>query len=303
MSEDGIGGPLGELLAQLPPVPADAPREAVHTRVLPVATDAGAELVFACWRDPGGAKALFDALQRRVEGSLLGELSRSAEDLRETPSALTGLRFFSFCDITGIEAAVRAFGLSRTGGKDPQTRASLGHVRHEAGLFGETAIDEPRSVFAARTVVTPLAEKVEEELVQVTGDVWGRNPGAPFARLREAIDHAGGPTITPDSKGIRAAEAALFTDQPNVLRWVGPMTFQALSDHLAVAVSRELGRKVDWAESAPDEGGIAPPPMIRVDGKVHVPLALEILRFAVMPRAKDEVVLGLAEWARQSFGG
>jgi hypothetical protein len=302
VSEDEMGGPLGELLAHLPPVPDDAPREPVHARVLPVATADGAELVFVCWRDPGGARALFDALRRRVEGSFLGELSRSAEELAESGSALTGLRLFIFCEVEGVENAVRAFGLARTGGRDAQSRASLARVRHEAGLFGEEIGEEPVAVFAATTREMPLTKTVEEELVAVTGDVWGKNPGAPFARLRQAIARAGGPTITPTLEGIAACEALLFTDQPNVIRWLGPLTFQALCDLVAVAIDRELGRKVDWAEAAPDEDGIAPPPMIRIDGSVHVPLALEILRFSVMPRMQDEEPLALAEWVQKSFG-
>ncbi len=298
---DGIGGPLGELLAQLPAVPDDAPREPVHVRVLPVSAAEGAELVFACWRDPGGARALFDALRRRVEGSLLGELARVAEDLAESPSALTGLRFFSFADVDGTDDAVRAFGFARTNGRDAQSRASLARVRHEAELFGEEIEDEPRVVYAAAAVQTPLARKVEEELVGITEDVWGRNPGAPFARMRNAIARAGGPTITADLAGVTACDELLFTDAPGVLRWLGPLTFQALADLVAVAIARDLEQRVDWAEAAPDEEGIAPPPMIRLGGSVHVPLALELLRFCVLPRSRDEKALSLSDWVRESF--
>jgi len=300
--EDSIGGPLGELLAELPSTPGDAPREAVHTRVLPVAAAEGAELVFSCWRDPGGAWALHEALKLRIEGSLLGELSRGAVDLREEASALTGLRLFVFADIPDVDAAVAAFGFSKTGGRDPQTRASIARVRHEASAFGEAIPEEPTAVYAARTAQAEIATRVEEELVEVTEDVWGRNPGAPFARLRRAVAAAGGPTLTADVAGVDAAERALFVEAPSALRWIGPLTFQALCDLIAVAIDRELGRRVDWAETTADSEGIAPPPMIRIDGQIHVPLALEVLRWCVMPRKSDEEVPPLCRWVRESFG-
>jgi hypothetical protein len=296
------GGPLFDLLQKLPSAPEDIPREAVHARVLPAPTAEGAELIFICWRDPGGARALHAALRPRVEGSLLGELARTQKELEEVPSALTGLRLFLFADVSDADDAVSAFGLSETNGGDTETRSALARVRHEASLVGEEIPTGPPWVYAARCVETDLARTVEEELVRVTDDIWGRNPGAPFARLRRAVAAAGGPTLTADLAGVTLAERVLFTQEVGVLRWVAPLTFQALLDLVAVAIDRDVGTRVDWAEAAPDDDGIAPPPMIRVAGTIHVPLALEVLRFCVMPRRPNEKALPLADWVKQSFG-
>lgn len=311
-----IGGPLGELLAELPEAPqrparpaapdgpdglADAKASAVHRRVLPIETAEGSELVCACWRDPGGAAALHSELRARIEGSLLGELSRTADDLREHASALSGLRLVLFADVPGASDAVRAFGLSRAGAGTAESRAAVARLRHEASVFGEVIPEEPVAIYAGQAVVTEAASGVEEALVEMTGDTWGKNPGAPFARLARAFGAFDGPTLSADLAGVAAAEAVLFTDEPGVIRWLPPLTFQALCDLLAVAIARSLGRRVDWAETTPDNDGMAPPPMIRLDGNVHVPLALEVLRWAVMPRRADEDVPPLGEWLSGTF--
>ncbi|RLB55501.1 MAG: hypothetical protein DRJ42_06105 [Deltaproteobacteria bacterium] len=317
--DDTIGGPLGEMLSELPQLPnqrgpaAAGPGEAVHTRVLPVETAEGSELVLACWRDPGGAAALHAALRLRIEGSLIGELSRTADDLRENPSALVGLRLVLFADVADAGDAVKAFGLSRAGAGTAESRAALARLRHEATLFGESIPDEPVAIYAGRAVVTDIAREVESALVEMTGDVWGKNPGAPFARMARAFAAIEDARLSADASadtrvvlsadlaGVSAVEELLFTDRPGVLRWLPPLTFQALCDLLAVAISRSLGRQVDWAETAADDAGVAPPPMIRLSGNVHVPLALEVLRWAVMPRRVDEEVPSLSEWLSGTF--
>jgi hypothetical protein len=79
--------------------------------------------------------------------------------------------------------------------------------------------------------------------------------------------------------------------------------FQALCDHVALAVRRR-GAQVEWAECTPDESGIAPPPLARVrtgGAHAHVPLALELLRWCVMPIQPGEEIPPLADWVAHAF--
>jgi hypothetical protein len=303
----GMGGPLGELLGDAGTPPRDAvPRLPVHARVLPIVTPEGSDLVLACFRDPGGAAALHRELRVRIEGSLLGELSRTAADLREAPSGLDSLRLFVFAPMDGIAEAVRAFGMKEASCAGARWRTALARLRHEASEIGEPGIEEPASVWEASAVTAGEdVEKMEAMLVASTEEPWGARPGVPFARLARAFAELGLERPEPTFDGLSYVERTVTPDSDGVVRFVPPLVFQALADMVGAAVVRERKVDLDWALCEPDEHGVAPPPLLRMstsEGHVHVPVALELLRRSVMPRQPREVIPPLGEWASSVFG-
>lgn len=307
MSNDRVGGPLSELLgtsAQHDDAPV--PRLPVHARVLPIVTPEGSDLVFACFRDPGGAQVLHRELRMRVEGALLGELSRTAADLREAPSGLDALRLFVFVEMEGVGDAVRAFGMTQAECRGARWRTALARLRHEAAEIGEPGIEEPVTVWEAEVVTggEPVA-KMEALLVAATEEPWGARPGVPAARLAKAFTEVGLEAPEPTWDGLSHVERAVVADRDGVVRFVPPMILQALADLVGVVVVRETKTDVDWALCEPDDHGVAPPPLLRFTldgGHVHVPVALELLRRLVIPRQPGEDIPPLGDWAKSVFG-
>jgi hypothetical protein len=91
-----------------------------------------------------------------------------------------------------------------------------------------------------------------------------------------------------------------------VVRLLPPLVFQALCDAVAVVAARALGKPIQWAESAPEEDGFVPPPLVRAklsEGWVHVPVGLHLLRWCVMPLRRNERPESIVEWTVFQFGG
>lgn len=254
------------------------------------------------WRDPGGARALFDALRRAIEATLLAELSRPASELHEEGDRhVVALRLVCFAAIEDAETACRAFGLRRAESADlPRT---IAQVHGEASRLGFDAPDEPTMVFESKFASNDSG--LEGELREILDkDVFGQRPGAFFAALNQVREQGEQDALPPRIDSLDVLEDALVPSQEGVVRWVAPTSFQALCDAVAVCVRGELGRKVEWAVSELEDDGLAPPPMLRLregPAYAHVPLGLDLMRWCVMPRAKGESIPTLAEWARDRF--
>ncbi len=151
-----------------------------------------------------------------------------------------------------------------------------------------------------------MVRSIDARLLETTDDVFGESPGAPFARLARALFEAGGPRVTPDLRGIDALDGAIVARVESELRLLPPLVFQALCDAVATAAARALGARVEWAVAEPDEHGLASPPLVRVASgatHAHVPVGLELLRFAVMPLQPSESVPPLSDWVRAVLAG
>lgn len=323
------GGPLDDLLGPNGQVP---PRLPVHARVLDLQAVEGRVRSFACWEDPGGPQALFAALRARVEGSLVGELSETAHALVEEDARAmeqgqapdrgpAALHLAVYPTIADVDRAVRAFGLERRPAGDPALRPTLAALRHEWAELGIDAPlpEPPAATFAARVrPAAPAVDALERQLRRAgIDDVWGADPGAPFRRLAEALPRrvgepssngdgaTDGPLDPDDLATIDRLESALVPRDPGVVRWIPPLVFQALCDAVGVVASRALGARVDWGVSAPDEDtGLAPPPVFRItggEGERYLPIALELLRWCVMPLAEGEAPPTLSEWLADAF--
>lgn len=307
--QDGIGGPLGELLRF---DEAPAPVSPVHRRLLEVPEAEGTAMVIAGWSDPGGLERLHAELRRRVEAALLSELSRTAADLVSFERRITRLRFVLFPTLDWApEAALRPFGFAPVDPGAKDLRETLAHLRGEAQRVGADVPDVPAQVWDAPTAMPEGAAgewmtEVESELVRRTGDeCWGQRPGVPFGRLAALLEERGEESLEPDSEALDALEARLVQRISGPIRWIPPMLFQSLCDMVAAIAVKEHGAEVQWAECAPDEGGLAPPPVIRAKGKgdwVHIPIGMHLLRWCVMPVAEGESVPSIASWARDQFG-
>ncbi len=305
---DGIGGPLAELFGRVAD-DSELPYAPLHTRLLEVALD-GEEIpagawVLAAWADPGGPRALHDGVKARVEATLLQELSRSAASFRgEGRKRFEKLWLFAFDQLPNPEAALRAFALSPRDW-NPEMSQALAYLRQEASAVGLAAPDDPVAIYEARVVHRPEIELVEAALIAITKDdeLWGREPGAAFARLRDVLHRHELGGFDASLPSLEALEKVLVPDCVGAIRWVPPLVFQGLADLIAVLANRE-GRRAQWAVCEPEEDGQHPAPLFRFPqdgGFVHVPIGVELLRWCVMPVHAGEEVPSLADWTRDAF--
>ena len=302
-----MSSPLDDIFASLKQPAEDVPLADVHVRALEQDAADHSAWVLAVWSDPGGPQALHRELRARVEATFLLALSRTAAQLRERAEhaspPLRALRLAVFPELDA-EAAVRAFGLARADATTAAFRQAIAHLRHEAEEVGAQVADEPSTVWEARIAHREENAALEAKLLATTADeAWGQSPGAPAARLASAIAGGDGDGPSLDLDGLRAVEDAIVQRDPGPVRFIPPLVFQALCDHVALAMRRR-GVEVEWAECAPDDSGIAPPPLVRVrtgGAYAHVPLALEVLRWCVMPIQPGETIPPLADWVAHAF--
>jgi hypothetical protein len=100
-------------------------------------------------------------------------------------------------------------------------------------------------------------------------------------------------------------EASIVSREVGVIRWIPPSLLQAACDLVGAIAAQEIGLPVQWAHCEADEQGIAPPPLLRVDAGedlVHIPIALHLLRWWVMPLREGEEPSPLSAWIRDQFG-
>ena len=279
----------------------------LHERVLEAPTaDGEVTFIFVVWRDPGGAAALHANIRRALEATLLAELSRPAPELLdeydENRRWPTAARVMFFEPIEGIEDALRAFGMRPAA----DTELGLAQVRGEASRLG-FEVEEASAVFETELAHTEGVRDFERSLRSRVGPrVFGSEPGSFFAAYNEALRGLGQSPLAPRAEALDAMEERLVVDRESVIRWVPPIAFQALCDAVGVCAAKDLGRRVDWASSAPEDDGLCPPPMIRIaDGPrfAHVALGLDLMRWCVMPKQPGENVPPLSAWLNDRFGG
>jgi hypothetical protein len=312
VSDDGPrpGGALGELFGDFVQ-PAEAlPYQPVHPRVLNVADPEGASLAVVVWEDPGGARALHHSLRTRIEGALLAALSQPARDWNEAHWAW--LRVAAFGALPpDHHAALEAFGLRAVDARGPGWRRVLAHLRHERASVDRPIADEPSHTFQV-PVALPGGEAGERlrawdhTLATEAGDeLWGERPGVPFQRLAALVEGAGLGRPTSDRAGLDLLERCIVQRDPDRLRWIPPLVFQALCDAVAVIAHLDLGREVQWGCCEPGDDGLAPPPLLRMrhaSGHVHVPVGLALLRWCIMPLRPGEAPDPLSAWVADQFG-
>lgn len=295
---------------------AQSPEGALHPRVLDLSGtsetgDAGEPVrVLIAWRDPGGARALFERLKPSIEATLLADLSCPPELLRDDPRPFEQLLFVQYAPIDDVEAALAPFGLSPLSvdarSSDPALRTALALVRHEAQVCGLGELDDPVGVFGVTVKTTHHAAALEQELAQTVGkEPWGEAPGEMARALASAYDAVGLGKLAPTLLGLRNLEKVILPTGHGVIRGIGPFLFQALCDLCGAIASTELDRHVDWAVCEPDEEGVAQPPLLRVStdgGHAHIPIGLELMRWCMMPRRKGEDIPPFADWLKGAIG-
>lgn len=297
MSKQGPPGrddrPLDSLVPGLsaPPPPADQSFLELH---LPD----GDEWVLSVLNDPGSPGALHHQVGHLVEASLVSALSAPRADEAAMRRDLKRLRLLLFAPIEHPAPAITAFGFG------PETPAG----EHWQEIYAEIAGPDrtPHSTFAA--AVDPFGAalgaeilRLERALLDDTREVWGEDPGQPSARLLHLMQDLSGQTFRSDLATIDAAEALLVSSKPACIRWIPPLVFQALCDLIGVVAQRALGAEVEWAVSEPEPDGFVPPPTFRVAGTTHVPIALHLLRWCIMPLRPGEKVPPISEWMRDQF--
>lgn len=293
-------GPLDALMKGLRAPAPHLPDVPVHPRVLTLPGPEGASLLFVLWRDPGGARALHDALRPMVEAALLSELSRPPEGAMEVD--LAGLKLLAFAEVDQAETALAAFGLKRVplDGSWPEVVA---RARGEASVAGREVPDDPAAAYAASATVTETARELEPLLRERCGDeVWGTRPGAFFARAVELLKRTG--DWGPDLEAVDAFAAVVVPTAVGPVRWIPPVCFQALCDAVTLAAAEELGVKIAWGEGTPDEDGLAPPPVVAIEGAGaprYLTVGEELLRWCIMPLHPGETVPPLSAWVRDRF--
>lgn len=305
-----FGGTLGELFGSFVGPDETLPYHPVHVRVLTIGDPEGVMMALPVWEDPGGARALHHALRARIEAALLAALSQPAKHTNE--AVWQWLRVAFFARVPDVQTAVRAFELREIDEPTAAHRRMLSHLRHEMRAIDRVLPDDPVSIWQV-PITLPDGESGERlrdwnrRLATGSGDeVWGAVPGAPFRRLAALIEHDGLGEIGPDRAGLDRLEALVVQRRAGIVRWIPPLVFQALCDAAAVVAQLDLGRRLEWAPCEPEEQGLAPPPLIRVQradgGHDHVPLGLAVLRWCVMPLQPGEQPDPLGAWLADQLG-
>ncbi len=299
-----------ELKARLPAA-AELPARVVHPRVLLLpnsdtaasnaADGPSVAFAFVIWKPPSveperRAAALHLELLPIVEAALLSELSRPGSSVLDVPLCALHLLSFAHMSVVDLQRASSAFGF-RTAEASP---ALLALARGEAARAGLRPPDEPTWTGRAQVERNEFAERVETHLMRLEDEAFGARPGVPFARLNDALVAAGAAALPPKMESLDVLEAQLVPDGHEVVRWIPPLTFQAICDAVGVITSRHLQREVQWAHCESDDG-MAPPPMLRIagaDGFIHVEVGRELMRWCVMPVAAEDDIPSLAKWLR-----
>ncbi|MFT3921224.1 MAG: hypothetical protein QM778_01690 [Myxococcales bacterium] len=304
-------GPLDELVPGLRRKSERWPALPVHPRILEAERDDGSRnLVMASFAPAANLKTYHAALKPLVEASLLSELSRPVEELRERTAALRGLELYAFAQQPFDPApALSTFGLSSAPIEGNEVRRTLGLLRRECQLVDGLATDEPLARYTARVVASEqaLCGPLAEALLERTEGPFGAEPGALARELCSWLDAQGFRGVAPTRGGIERLESLILHQTPFVIRWIDPIVFQALCDLIAVAAITTWKQEVEWGVCEADEETlVSPPPVIRVNkdrDTFHVPLGEHVLRWCIMPTQVGESIPSLGSWAEHEFTG
>jgi hypothetical protein len=307
--------PLDALLPELREAYEPIPYAPVHQRVLEVDTgDSGYEWVFACWEDPGGARALNAALRDLIEATFLAHLSQPpATDLDALARPFRRLRLYNFSPVSGpVGQAVAPFGFAPAAYSPEQHVGRMAALSEEAQRMGRRAPLSPHSVWVAEVEPpSPLLLDLQRDLQAALGEeTWGQHPGKPSHALAQALGARakGAALITPNLRGLRAVEAQLVSQARGRVRWLPPLVFQGLCDLIGVVMAEEWGYRLQWAVCEQDPIGLYPPPHYRLepsspDGQPeHFLVGQQVLQWCVMPLLPGEQVPPLTDWLAHTFG-
>ncbi|MCA9562232.1 MAG: hypothetical protein KC561_02025 [Myxococcales bacterium] len=280
----------------------------LHPRVLEVALENDERgWVLACWRNPGSPEDLHKGVKAMVEATLLAELSQPPEEFAERRT-FKSIRFFAFDDLGAhAEEALRPFGFQRASGNIDLNRheGPLQALRDEASRVGATIGDAPDSIWIASVEgaegrLGRNLDAIAMHLVSKSSDeIWGEDPGAPSKRLADQVSARFGERVKPDMDSFRTVELLLVQNAVGPVRWIHPVLYQAWCDLAGVVAHAQFGLAVDWALCDADDTGFYPPPLLRIrtdDGDVHLPIGLEMLRWAIMPLQPDEQPAPFSDW-------
>lgn len=270
-------------------------------RVLGLATPRGYEWALALTHDPGSDRAAHHEAAHLVEGTLLAALCQPPGDEASLNREIVALRLFVFADVPGdLGRAFRAFGLERADVDLAEWREPFEHLTSRGDA-------QPVSSWSARVDARGSAIGAELSALQLRlmsriSGVWGSAPGEYAAALLSALSAGSGEKLGPDLASLERVEDAIVSRRSGVIRWIPPLVFQALCDLVGVVAVRELGATLEWSVSELEEDGTAPPPVFRVAGETHLPIALHLLRWCVMPLQVGEEVPRLSAWLRAELG-
>lgn len=315
MSDDR---PLDALFPELAEARSPFEITPVHQRVLEVdLDDQGWEWLLCVWRDPGGPRALHNALRPLVEATLLATLSQAPATGAETLGRdWRSLRLVVFEPVADLAVATRAFGMSEVPWDDAIYPGRMGALTDEARTMGWPIADRPHAVLEAEIAGPDGAHgehlaQIQEAMADKMGDdVWGDTPGGPSRLLALLLEQHFGAraTIEPTLEGLRTLELLVTHRRPGVIRWIPPLVYQALCDFIAIVAHTELDAELQWAVCEADPHGLFPPPHVRWTNPsgqsepVYVPIGTHVLRWCVMPIAEGEEIPSLAEWLVDQFG-
>ncbi len=309
-----VPGPLDQLAPGLRRRAERWPALPVHPRVVYAQPPGGSRsIVLASFRAAASARALHAALKPQVEAALLAELSRPPAELVTDASAPCALELYALAAFPfDPTPALAPFAFALAPLDDASARHALALLRREAQQVDGLAGDEARMRFRApcARAAHALCEAFADGLRARASDwgVWGSQPGQLARAGADLLRELGYAGVEPSRSGIERLEAVIVPEASDVLRWIDPLSFQALCDLVAVTATVCFGRAVQWGVCEPDpDSGLAPPPVLRVEAKsersepVLLPLGEHVLRWCVMPRRQGETVPTLGAWAEHEF--
>lgn len=305
-----VPGPLDELVPGLRKKLDKLPALPVHPRVVRAPGHDGSHgVVLLSFRPAQNVRALHAALKPMIEAALLSELCAPANELSEHYSALKHVTLICFADHGfDIGPALTPFGFAPVELITAESAHVLALARREARTLADSVADEPVAAYRVQVATSghALAGRLHRALLDhAPRGAFGREPGL-LARtaadwLATQADFDG---VGPTREGIEQLESVLVQRALHQIRWIEPLSFQALCDLVGVLAAAPGHLGVEWGVSEPDESGIAPPPVLRVtraDETFHVPLGEHVLRWCIMPLSRGEDVPSLGAWAEHEF--
>ncbi|MFP4596829.1 MAG: hypothetical protein ACLFVJ_01170 [Persicimonas sp.] len=270
--------------------------QAIHPRILEVELEHHREWAMACWFDPGPA-GLRGQLEQMLRATFLAELSQK-------PSIALAERYFKAVQVLVFDEladssrdVITEFGFEPTSFVPDEYVERMSTWKKEARDAGVAIASSPESVFKAgierpdMPIWNKLAEIEGRMTDKLDGEVFGESPGGPSKLMATFLRQHFNVEITPDQRGLQSLELLLVQETPGVCRWMPPVLFQAFCDFVGVVLQAEHGLTVQWALSTPDETGISPPPMLRVQQRGsyrHIPIGRLLVDWCVMPRDSND---------------
>ena len=264
-------------------------------------------LVCASFRAANSALELHSALKPLVEAAILSELSRPGLAVAQEYAPPSRVFLYVFQPLSfSPTGALGPLGLAPSSLNAPASAHPLALVRREAQHV-EQAPEEPLACFEAKVEVGghPLRDKLHHELMRYGNNgPWGAAPGLWAKAAADALHGLGLRGVGPSREGVERLAAVCAHEIPGVVRWIDPLSFQALCDLIAVFAAERIPGGVEWGLCEADDDGLTPPPVLRVtkdQQSFHVPLGQHVLQWCVMPCRESEQIPSIGEWMEHEF--